>query len=219
MFLWVKWKIIIKVKYLSASLFNYVFKGFIKCIRNENSILSRGYSKIYWALRFGLKQTYNPKQKKVNCTPTFFFLHPHNIMQRPNSSYYFLKTLKCTWTVFMFLHSGLWNLENFSIGTFGEISDPPIRNSKYVFHIKKIHHSKKAFQIHRSVTEICILDSEIHNLKKKILDPPMIRLLDSEIWKSIIYEKLLPEHPLIQKKKDSVSDFWIHSIFPDPDFQ
>jgi len=44
--------------------------------------------------------TYGPSKKKEravsSCTPTFFFLHPHNIMQRPNCPYYFLKTLKCT---------------------------------------------------------------------------------------------------------------------------
>jgi len=58
------------------------------------------------------------------------------------------------------LHYGLWNPEKFWIGTSGKISDPPIRNSKYAS-------LKKAFRIHQSVTEICIPDSKIHNLKKR----------------------------------------------------
>jgi len=33
--------------------------------------------------------------------------------------------------------------------------------------IQNMHHSKKALQIHQSVTKICIPDSKIHNLKKK----------------------------------------------------
>jgi len=41
-------------------------------------------------------QEENKKEAVSSCTPTFFFLHPHNVMQRPNYSYYSLKTLKCT---------------------------------------------------------------------------------------------------------------------------
>jgi len=76
-------------------------------------------------------------------------------------------------------------------------------NSKICISHLKIHHSKKAFQIHQSVTEICILDSEIYNSKKSILDPPIrnrIRLPDSAIQKSIIYAKIASGTPLIQKK-------------------
>jgi len=31
-----------------------------------------------------------------SCTPTFFFLHPHNVMQRQKYPYYFLKFPKYT---------------------------------------------------------------------------------------------------------------------------
>jgi len=69
---------------------------------------------------------------------------------------------------------------------------------------------KKRILIHQSITEICILDSEIHNFKKNIPDPPIrnrIRLLNSTIQKSIIYsKKMLPEHPLSRKKNDLVPD-------------
>ena len=71
--------------------------------------------------------------------------------------------------MFIFLHYGLWNLENFWIDTSDKISDPPIRNSKYAFYIKKSIIQKKTFRIHQSITEICIPDLEIRNLKKKSL--------------------------------------------------
>ena len=77
--------------------------------------------------------------------PTFFFLHPHNVMQRRNCPNYFLKTLKCTWTVFIFLHYGLWNPEKFRIGTSSKISNPPIHNLKYAFHLQKSTIQKKHF--------------------------------------------------------------------------
>jgi len=79
---------------------------------------------------------------------------------------------------------------------------------------------KKKFLIHQSVTEVCILDSEIHNSKKSIPDPSIhnkIRLPDSAIQKVIIYAKFAsgtsphPENKNIQ--------FWIdesvtHSQIP-----
>jgi len=37
--------------------------------------------------------------------------------------------------------------------------------------IQNMHHSKKTFWIHQSITEICIPDSKICNLKKSIPDP------------------------------------------------
>jgi len=42
-----------------------------------------------------------------------------------------------------FLYSGLWNLEKFWIDISDKISDPPTRNSKYAFHIKKPITQKK----------------------------------------------------------------------------
>jgi len=64
--------------------------------------------------------------------------------------------------IYFFLHY-LWNLEKFRIGTSGKISDPPIRNSKYAFHIQKTIIQKETFWIHQSITKICIPDSEIRN--------------------------------------------------------
>jgi len=104
------------------------------------------------------------------------------------------------------LHYGLWNPKFFWIDTSGKISDPSIRNSKYVFHIQKSI-IKKTFWIHQSVTEVCIPDSEICNSEKSIPDPRIrnrIRFLDSAIRKSIIYAKIAsgtPPHP--EKKKIS----------------
>jgi len=74
-----------------------------------------------------------------SCNPTFFFLHPHNVMQRSNYPYFFLKNPK----ILIFLHYGLWNPEKFWIGISSKISDPPIHNSKYAFHIQKSIIQKK----------------------------------------------------------------------------
>jgi len=54
-------------------------------------------------------------------------------------------------------------MEKFRIDTSGKISDPPIHNLKNAS-------LKITFWIHQSVTEICIPDSKIRNLKKKIPD-------------------------------------------------
>jgi len=63
----------------------------------------------------------------------------------------------------MFLHYGLWNPEKFRIDTSGKISNPPIRNSKYTFHIQKSIIKKKSILDPPTVTEIYISDLEIHN--------------------------------------------------------
>jgi len=69
---------------------------------------------------------------------------------------------------------------------------------------------KKTFWIYQTVIEICIPDLEIRNSKKSILEPTIrnrIRLMDSVIWKSIIYAKIAsrtPPHP--GKKKYSVPE-------------
>jgi len=72
------------------------------------------------------------------------------------------------------------------IDTSGKILDPPIRNSKYAFHIQKSIY------------------------KKSILDPPIrnrIRLPDLAIHKSIIHAKFAFETPLHpEKKNESVPD-------------
>ena len=80
-----------------------------------------------------------------------FFLHPYIFLPAPPQyhantilSLLFFKNpkmhLNCT---YLFLHSGLWNPENFRIDTSGKFSDPPIRNSKYTFHIQKFIIQKK----------------------------------------------------------------------------
>ena len=77
----------------------------------------------------------------------------------------------------------LWNLEKFRIDISGKILDSPIRNSKYA-HIQKSIIQKKYFGFTNPYKKICILDLEIHNSKKCILDPPIrnrIRLSDSAI--------------------------------------
>jgi len=109
---------------------------------------------------------------------------------------------------FCILDYGIW--KNFGLTTSGKILDSPIRNSKYAFHIQKIHHSKKAFWNHKSITEIYILDSEIHNSKKSIPNSPIcnrIRLLDSAIRKSIIYAKFVSRTLTHPEKK--MIQFWI----------
>jgi len=77
----------------------------------------------------------------------------------------FFKNPKMHLNCIYFLHYGLWNPKTFWISNSGNISDPPIRNSKYASF-------KKTFWIHQSVTEICIPYSKIHNLKKKNVPDP-----------------------------------------------
>ena len=141
--------------------------------------------------------------------PYIFLPAPPIIFAKTKLSLLFFKNSKMYLNCIFFFLFGLWNPENFGLSL-------PVKFRIYQSIIQNMHFTlknsslKKTFRIHQFVTEICIMDSEIHNSKKSILDSPIhnrIRLSDSAIRKSRTYAKFASETPPDpEKKNDSVPD-------------
>jgi len=100
-------------------------------------------------------------------TPTFFFLHPyiflpapHNVMQRLNCPYYFLKSENPLelYLFFCILDYGIHKIFGLKLPVKFWIHHSVIQNMHFTF---KNPSFRKAFWIHQS--KIFILYSEIHN--------------------------------------------------------